>query len=428
MDRSERGGYGRGREDDRGSSRERGRDRDDDRADRGRSRDRDDDRGGRSSSDRGRSGGYTYQRRDSEAAKKRAESGGKDFDTFVDSSVNFFKAHDGINTVRFLPPTWDDAQHYGVDIHVHYGVGADRQTYLCLNKMKGEKCPICEERAEAVRQGDDAYAKDLAPTRRVLVYLIDRDNEKDGVLAWAMPQNLDRDVVKVSTDRRSGEVLPIDHPDDGYDVIFEKKGAKMRTEYLGVQVDRRDSPLGKDAWLEYAQDKPLPSILQYYSYEHIKGVFTGGGVSRGDDGGGKRDREERDRDDDRSRDRDRGRDRDDGRDRDRGRDREREDARSSRDDRGSRGRSDEPTWDSVHAMRPRELEALIDEMRLPINPKEAKDDADLADWICEELKLKKPAEPAREERTSRERVRTDDRGGERDEVDEKLERMRSRRD
>lgn len=405
--------------------RDRDRGRDDDAGGRRSSRDRDDDRGSRRGGSR-----FEYRRRDSEEAKRRADSNGKDFDTYVRDNIKFFKPADGPNTIRILPPTWDGATHYGVDIWVHYGVGSDRQTYLCPNKMKGERCPICEERQQAVREGDDRYAKDLAPTRRVLVYLIDRDHEKEGVLAWAMPQNLDRDIVKVSTDRRTGEVLPIDHPDEGFDVIFEKKGAKLKTEYLGVQIDRRDSPLGDDRWLDFAQEHPLPDQLIYYDTEHIAGVFSGGGVSRGDTG------KDRDRDDDRG---GRGRDRDDRDDRGRGRDRDDDDrgGRSSRDrddDRGrDRGRSsrDEPEldWDSVHAMRRKELDALIEDQRLDIDPREAKDDEDLADWVCEELKLKKP-EP-REQSRSRERVRTDarddDRGGQRDEVDERLAAMRARR-
>lgn len=404
------------RDDDRG--RDRGRD--DDRGSRDRGRDRDDDRGGRGVRDGRRS--FTYQARDPDEAKRRAEQSGGDFDVYINRDVKTFKPAIGANTIRILPPTWDRPKHYGTDIWVHYGIGPDEQAYLCLNKMKNEPCPICEERQEANRSGDEKYAKELSPTRRVLVYLIDRDHEKEGLQAWAMPQTLDQDFVKISRDKRTNEVLPIDHPDNGYDIDFDKTGAKRNTKYDGITVARRDSPLDNDAALDYALDHPLPTQLVYYDYEHIKSVFGGGGrpsagrsddrdAGRGDDS--RSSRESRGREDSR----DSGNDRDRGRDNDRGGDRGRD--RSRGDDR--------PTWESVHEMKGRELEDLIDAEKLDINPQEAKDDEDLADWVCEELKLKK-AEPAARSRT---RVTaTDDKGDDKaNSVDDRLRRMReSRRD
>ena len=236
-DSDDRPSRGRGDDDDRGSSR--------------RGRGDDDDRGGR----RGGGRSYSYETRSPDQARKRSEQGGNDFDKILVDTVKMWKPNDGPNTIRLLPPTWKKPEHYGYDIFVHYGVGPDRQSYLCLHKMKGEPCPICEERTEAQRHGDEKYAKELEPKKRVLVYLVDRDHEKDGVQAWAMPWTVDRDTVKISTDRRSGEVLPIDHPEEGYDVLFEKKGAKDRTEYLGNAIDRRDSPLGKQDWLDFAMDQ-----------------------------------------------------------------------------------------------------------------------------------------------------------------------------
>jgi len=61
-----------------------------------------------------------------------------------------------------------------------------------------------------------------------------------------------------------------------------------------------------------------------------------------------------------------------------------------------------------------ELEALIQQEDLDINPNKAESDEDLADWICEEMKLKKSesrgrarlAEPAKEEPEGRSRLRS----------------------
>jgi hypothetical protein len=398
------------------TDRERSRNSTRDEAPRGRGRDeaprrgRDDEPRGRESSrsgrgrddeeaPRGRSSGrssYEYQARSAEDTKERASKGANDYDKILKSTVKAFKVNDGDNVIRPLPPTWKGAKHFGLDIYVHYGVGADRGQYLCPAKMKNEPCPICEERERARKtmdgdNKDDAkYLKDLEPKRRVLIYLVDREHEREGVQAWAMPWTVDRDIVKVSVDKRSGEVLPIDHPEDGYDVEFEKQGAKDRTEYLGIAIARRESPLGKEEWLEFAMDNPLPDQLNYFSYEEIEKAFGGGGSHRE----APRDREEA-----------RG-----------GRGRDRDDEPRGQ-ERGRAPESDELTWESIHEMTGRELESLIDQERLAINPDEAKDDADLADWICEEMKLKKA-----EAKTGRRVVAGSD------DDEDRLRKMRSRRD
>lgn len=332
-----------------------------------RGRNEDSGRGGRDRDERPK---FSYQSRNAADVKKRAEGDDGKYDVYIDSSVKTFKVNDGDNTLRLLPPTWDNPTHYGLDVYIHYGIGPDRQSYLCLHKMKDEACPICEERAKAVRDGDEAYAKELNATKRVLVYMIDRDAEKEGVQAWAMPSTLDRDIVKVSVDKRSGEVLPLDHPEEGYDVMFEKKGAQMRTEYLGVQLARRSSDIGDDKWLDFAVEHPLPTMLKYYSYENILSAFGGGGSS----GGGKEKAPDRT-------------DRDSG---SRGGSSREEPQRSRAGE-----SSDELTFESVHAMTGTELEDLIASERLKIKPNDAESDEELAGWICEDLKLEKKSRTQR---------------------------------
>jgi hypothetical protein len=419
----EREGRSRDRYDDRdsGRGRDRGRDRDDDRGS-SRGRDRDDDRGSRrrDDDDRGsrRGGsGYTYEPRSAESVRKRAQDDSK-FDKLLKPHIKMWTPNDGDNNIRIVPPTWAKPEHFAYDIYVHYGVGPDRQSYLCLFKMKGEPDPINDERErfrrdmDSENKDDKEYLKELTAKQRGLIYLIDRDNEKEGVQAWAMPHGLDMDIVKVSVDKQSGEVLPIDHPEDGYDIFFEKNGKGINTKYEGVAIARRSSPLGKAAWLDFAVENPLPDQLQYFDYDYIAKAFGGGGAHKESDRGG-----DRDRDNDRGRDRDRDDDRRGNRERDNS---AREDDRNDRRerDREERGRSrEEPelTWESIHSMKPRELEDLIEQERLKINPKEAKDDEDLADWICEEMKLKKA------ERSSRRASIDDDEGADR------LRRMRERR-
>lgn len=464
----ERSSYRSRDRDDRGSD-DRSRDRDDrgsrDRRDLGRD-DRGSDRGSDESRDRGRDdrdGGrpsFSYSPRSREQIDKRASMRGKEFDRLVKDGIKVWKPADGLNTIRILPATWKNPEHYGFDLYVHYGVGPDRASYLDLYKMKEQPDPISEEHAEALRDGDDKYAKEIEPKRRCGVYLIDRDNEKEGVQFWAMPWTIDADLNKLAVDKRTGETLNIDDPEDGYDVEFEKTGKDRNTKYEAVKIARRSSPLGSRKWLDWAVDNPLPDQLVYFDYDHIAKAFGGGGSHRGRDeereesgrrDSGRDDRSRgRERDDqdsarssgrDRERDDDRGRERDDDRDERRrvddrddsssgARGRGRGDEGSSRnrdDDRGgsSRRNRDQPahSWESIHDMTIEELESFCEseDALQDVNPGKADGLEDLADWICEELKLKKaPAES-----TTRRRIVDD--SGEENEAAARLRRMREER-
>lgn len=292
---------------------------------------------------------YEYKSRSADSMRKRGEQSGTDFDTYIKEGIKLWKPNDGDNIIRALPPTWDNADHYGLDIYVHYGVGSDNQAYLCLDKMLGKPCPICDERNRAQKTGDEDYVKKLKPNKRVLFYLIDRNNEKAGVVAWAAPWTIDRDICKVSVDKRSGEILELDNPNDGYDIEFEKQGKGERTEYMGIAVSRRASPLDNDEALEFIAEHPLPAQLNYYSYEHIAQVF--GGASASSAGS--------------------------------------EDSTPHK----PAGKADEelPSWDDVHSMTFDELCSLCELHALDIKPDDSRDDAELAGWICEDLKISKRA-------------------------------------
>jgi hypothetical protein len=323
--------------------------------------------GGRDTS-RGSSRGskFEYRKPTAEDVKKRAEQrGGNEFDSIFKPSAKIFKVNDGNNLIRIVPPTWPEPKHFGYDIFVHYGVGPDGQTYLCPKEMLGEPCPVCEERAHAVKDGDDDYAKELKVSKRVVYYIIDRDVEKEGVQIWAAPWTVDRDLNTLIVDKRSGEVLAIDDPENGYDIEFTKTGAKLTTKYIGLQIARRESDLGKDSWLQFAIDNPIPDQLAYFSYDHIAKVFGGKTSKKDEDVDDKQDRELREG--------------------------------AERSTRGSSKADNTLTFEGIHEMTYDELCAIVDEEKLDIDPKDSTTDAELADWVCEDLKIEKSTRrPARD--------------------------------
>jgi|GEM_PF-2434277 len=327
-----------------------------------RSRD-DDDRGQR----RG-GGGYRYQSRSAEDTRKRAETGGGGIDTYITDGIRIYKAPEGANELRILPPTWEGAKHYGLDVHLHYGIGADNAAYLCLDKMKGKACPICEARKRAADEGDQDYADELRPQHRVLMYVLDREKEKEGVKVWSIGSRMDQDLLRLCVDKKTGETLEIDHPDDGYEVQFNREGQGKKTRYPGLAIARRSSALDNEKAMQFAVEHPLDEQLIFYSYDHIAAAFSGRGSKGKDDDGDKPVRRSRDDGDDKTKSRDR------------------DDDKPAR---RSRAPELDMTWDEVHELSFRRLAAIVEEQKLDIDPDASRDDEELADQVCEACGIKK---------------------------------------
>lgn len=221
---------------------------------------------------------FKYQRRSEADLDRRANQKAGNYEGYVQDEFVTYAAKKGDNYVRILPPTWEDATHYGYDIYVHFQVGPDNGSVLCLSKMKNKPCPLCDARARAEKTGDEELAGKLKPTRRVAVWMLDMNEEKKGPMIWGMPWTLDRDIAKISKDKRSGQIFEIDDPDNGYNVSFEKEGDQRQTKYTGVQIDRKPSSVD-EAWLEFIDDHPLPETLRFRTYEEVQELYEGSGAA-----------------------------------------------------------------------------------------------------------------------------------------------------
>jgi len=237
---------------------------------------------GRSGTASTKKSGFVYKKPSADDVRKRATSRGGNRDSFIRDDIQMFTPEAKLNKLRFLPQTWsDEPVHYGLDIYVHYGIGPDNSSYLCLYKMLGEPCPICEARKQALDEGDEETAKALEPTYRVLSWVINRSKEAEGPKLWAAPWTVDSNICAVSVDEDSNEVIYIDDPEEGYDVFFTRDGTGRSTKYSGEKISRNPSPLHKDQalaqkWIQFVIDNPIPSCLIYKDYDHIAKVFAGG--------------------------------------------------------------------------------------------------------------------------------------------------------
>jgi hypothetical protein len=218
---------------------------------------------------------------------KRSKQSGGSYDSYLGPDCTFYKSSEGDHTVRILPPTWDDVEKFGngweLQIFFHRSVGPDNGTYLCLDKMTGVKCPVCEARRQAT---DEDEADALKPQWRALAWIIDRDNEKAGPQVLSLPVSLFRDINARSVDKKTNDAILIDDPENGYDVLFSREGIDKRTKYTQVGVDRDPSPIHddqklQDRWLKFITEHPLPEMLVYYDEDYINQVLYGKSERRG---------------------------------------------------------------------------------------------------------------------------------------------------
>lgn len=224
---------------------------------------------------------FQYKARTPEQVRERAQRqiGGRD--SYFSSDIQFFTPREGDNNVRILPPPPNaDWGHYGVGVVVHYAIGSDQSAYLCTARMKDEPCPICEERDRATSAGEEDLADSLRPSFRTAVYVIDRAQEGKGPLLWNIAAGLDKDITKLCIDPTSGEILPVDDPNDGYDLNFTREGQGLKTKYKGIQFSRKSCPLADEpeqaeAWLNHIVAHPIDACLQYFDYDYVKRVFAG---------------------------------------------------------------------------------------------------------------------------------------------------------
>jgi hypothetical protein len=223
---------------------------------------------------------FEYKPSDPTISTRAAQGGGNSrYDNALDTPVGVWVPAEGKNRVRILPRTWGDDEgpaHWGYEVAIHYGIGPDNGSFLCNQTMKGEACPICDERSRLNRLGDEEGAKAIRVSRAVVVYVVDRDKPQDSPKLWKMPMSIFRDICDLSCSGNT--VLPIDHPVEGFDIEFRRAGQGLMTKYSGLQISRdatpaMDSPDELERVLRIISENPIPAAFNYKDAAYIARVF-----------------------------------------------------------------------------------------------------------------------------------------------------------
>lgn len=202
-------------------------------------------------------------------------------------NVPFWKASEEehfINIIPFFagknnPNVKEGKLTHTLDIQVHRKVGVNEDSYICLARTFGKKCPICEEQAELRKQDDydEKYVKTLNPTRRVIynVEVLDSDKEqRKGIQLFEVSHWLfEKELVELAKKPKGGGFILFSDPDEGKTVFFRKKGnGPTNTEYKAFRFEDRTEPVS-DEILDAAL--VLDEIIHIPTYDEVKNAFYG---------------------------------------------------------------------------------------------------------------------------------------------------------
>lgn len=223
--------------------------------------------------------------------KRQAERRGGKFDSIFKGNFDTFTPKEGDNVLRILPAGWEGHADFAFPVWVHFGIGADESSYLCLRKMKDETCPICQEVARMKADGETEDAKRIDCKERFVCWAIDRSDRDEDPALYSMPATVYKDLNALCYSSKTGKAIFVDNPDTGYDITIRRTGAKRNTRYL-PQVDRDPSPVTDDddkykELEEWVQDNQIPDCLQFFDADYLEKAL-GGELDRNDKDGDER--------------------------------------------------------------------------------------------------------------------------------------------
>jgi hypothetical protein len=192
----------------------------------------------------------------------------------------FMKLKVGKTRLRVVPgrgrKTFMSVQQHRVEI--------PGEQYARRYTCPGKGCPICARAAELSRSGnpkDSEAAYQLRATVKVFCNVIDRADPESGPKVWEFGKKVWGQVESILSNEDAGGDFT--DPNDGFDLIVDRKGTgKNDTEYK-VLAARQASPLSEDdaaaeVWIDGAPD--LSPYTQPKSLDEMRRAL---GIEEDDD-------------------------------------------------------------------------------------------------------------------------------------------------
>lgn len=185
---------------------------------------------------------------------------------------------DGENTIRIIPGEGN----WAVRAYKHFGVGPNKKHYWCPkstpsgNRDWKKPCPICDFTNELYASGDPndkEVANGLRAKERIMLNVVDLSEQEKGVKLFECPSTLWKRIDYYWKSKKWGNLAD---PENGYDFVVVKKGAKERANYDESYAVDEPSPMQNKEWIN--QIKDLWTKVEPYikSPEALKSIMETG--------------------------------------------------------------------------------------------------------------------------------------------------------
>ena len=179
--------------------------------------------------------------------------------------ATMWKAPIGKSVVRILPykegTFWFEAA-------LHFGIGG--RGFFCPRRMIDEDCWLCNKVTELFASGEKVnidLSKRIRARSRIYYNIVDMQEPDKGVQVFASGIRIFEDLLGHAADPDWGDFTD---PDNGYNVIIERKGTGIETTYI-VRLQRNPSVIQNKGWLKDL--KELDQLATFDPPEVMKAAY-----------------------------------------------------------------------------------------------------------------------------------------------------------
>jgi len=194
--------------------------------------------------------------------------------------IKKFRSQAGQNFIKILPPRRVDA-YYGVALFVHRELGCNSDSFICPNMTRGTACPVCEfikkikPTLDLTQEAAREFIRKLSclPPRWgfFVVNMASDDTMVEGPQWYDAPQTINDQFLTLSKHPRTGEVVDLSDPREGWEFSFVRTGEGMKTRYSGYRLGKNEA--WDDRWLSIPD---FDEVVVMSSYEEIDAAFDAG--------------------------------------------------------------------------------------------------------------------------------------------------------
>jgi len=195
----------------------------------------------------------------------------------------YWTPDEGRNEIRIMPPPADHDEYFS-KAGFHYQVGPDNRMFPCP-KLGGARrtCFLCSV-SDKLKKSDDAddvaEGKELQPTKRYLMSVVDVTAPKDRFQVWTAGVKAFAEINYYFADPEWGDVSDLE---EGYNFVINRKGQGLGTDY-NVKIAKKPSNfvdflednLGDDYSEEMFDELPvLEEFLEYPTDAEMEAAYNG---------------------------------------------------------------------------------------------------------------------------------------------------------